>query len=162
MTKKTTLSTADIADRHRRYMALAMLTAGLMFLGKVGLYFAPESIKSYMDTFQIGMGIITVAFIVPIMVWKLSHRSSGERFVYFSEDGFAAQALVYAQKRSWAITFVLLAFLEGMAEGLTQYPSEIFLQIGLFVMLVTMSLLFLYKTRKNDGLAFEGGEATHA
>ncbi len=162
MKDKNTPTTAEIADRHRRLMALAMLAIGMMYLSKALIFLFSETPALYLDYFQGIMAGLTLALLSPILIWKVRHRSASERFVYFSKDGFAAQALMFAQKRSWAITFVLLAFLEPLGELFTKYPLEFVLQIVLAIMLCSMSLLFLYKTRSDEGLAIEGGEASHA
>ncbi len=150
-------SAAEVADRHRRYMALAMLALAVMYVTKAGVHLVSENMGEYLELFQVGMALITVAFIAPLVIWKIRHRAPSERLEYFDKDGYAAQALIFAQKRSWAITFVLLCFLEPLEQILGKYPVDFVLQLILALMLGTMSMLFLYKTRSTDGLAFEGG-----
>jgi hypothetical protein len=162
MSDKPSLTIAEIADRHRRYMAYAMLAVGTLYFSKAAVHLIPAHIAHYMDYVQVFLAAITVVLIAPIMIWKITHRSASERIVYFSKDGYAAQAFIFAQKRSWAITFVLLTLLEPLTKILANYPVEFAIQLVLAIMLITMSLLFLYKTRPDEDLAFESGEASHA
>ena len=155
-------SPAEIADRHRRYMALAMLAVSLMFLFKAAAYLVSDELAMPTDIVVVMMAVLTIALIAPIMIWKIRHRSSAERIVYFSKDGFAAQVLSYSQRISWVITFVFLIFLEGLTEILSNYPTEFVLQIVIAVLVGTKSLVYLYKTRSSGGLEFEEGEASHA
>ena len=162
MTDKPSPSTAEIADRHRRYLALAMLAVGTLYLSKAILHLISTGFEFYVDYFQVFLAGITLALIAPIMIWKFRHRSSSERIVYFSKDGFAAQALIFAQKRSWAITFVMLTLMEPMSSIFSAYPVEFSIQLVLGVMLCSMSILYLYKTRPDERYELEGGEASHA
>jgi|GEM_PF-5429249 len=162
MEKRHQTSPAEIADRHRRFMALAMLALSFMFLSKALMHLLPEDMAISSDYFQIAAAIITVILVAPITLWKMKHRSSSERLVYFSKDGYAAQALFFAQKMSWAVTFILLICLESLNSVLSRYPTEFALQLLLAVMLASMSLIFLFKTRNNDGLEFGGGATSHA
>lgn len=151
------LSSAEIADRHRQYMAFAMLCVAAMFLTKALIHLVGAEIEMVLDIIQVALALLAVGLLVPIFVWKARHSSRSERLEYFSTDGFAAQALMFAQKRSWAITFILMVMLESLNNTLSRFPYEFSIQIVITVMLASMSLLFLYKTRSEGGLAMDGG-----
>ncbi len=143
-------------------MAFGVLAVSFMFLAKAVENLVQSSAGLYVDAFQITMAVTTIGLFVPILIWKARHRSAGERLVYFSEDGYGAQALIFAQKKSWVLTCAFLVVVESITHRLTDVPSEVLLQLVIAVMLGTMSVLFLYKTRSDGDLEFEGGDASHA
>lgn len=158
MTKKTTASIADIADRHRQYMAFGMFAVGLIYLIKAVELIAPAEMELPLEVILVTLAILTIALIAPMFVWKFRLRTAGERIVYFSKDGYAAQALEAAKQVSWVTTFLILALVESMDRLRAVVPEQFFIKIILAIMLCTMSCVFLYKTRSEGSSEFEDGD----
>lgn len=143
------LSTPDIADRHRRHMALAMLTAGLAWAaGAVEPLTGPETAR-LIEMVQIVMAALTFLLLGPMIVWKLRNRDRDLRHLYHSEDGYVAQTLGRAKNASWVATFVLIAFLSPVAGRFEAVPAEFFLKLTMSGMLVVFAGAFLFLNR-ND------------
>lgn len=149
MTKKYA-PVADVADRHKQYMAFGLLAAGIIYLVRAFEQIAPAGMVQAFEILQVTLAILTILCIAPMFIWKIRHRTAGEKIVYFSKDGYAAQALETAQRVSWVITFLVLAFLESMDQLRGEFPEDFFLQIVLAILLCTMSIVFLYKIWSED------------
>lgn len=147
MSTSQTVSTADTADRHRQFFALAMLSAGLIYLVKALEVIITGSAVAVLDYGIIALALCTVGFLIPAVITKL-RLPSDQKLVYFSEDGYAAEQLRKSFKASWAASFLSLAALETvLPDFLAHLPAEVFIQIGLFVMLSVMSVTFLILNR---------------
>jgi hypothetical protein len=143
MSSSNTLSTADMADRHRQLFALAMLGASLIYLGKAAEHLAPEAMADYLDYATVGLALLVVGSLLPAFVAKF-RLPSDQKLVYFSESGYVAQLLRRAFKASWAATFISFVGLEFVArDNLVDLPAVFFIQAGLFIMLSVMSVTFL-------------------
>jgi hypothetical protein len=135
--------TADVADRHRQYFAVALLGVGLINLMRALETITPPSAASLFDYALIALGVITIGSLLPSVVAKF-RLSRGEKIAYFSEDGYVAQLLRRSFRVSWATTFLSLIALEWVARDLpTELPGAFFIQIGLFIMPASMSITFL-------------------
>lgn len=143
MSSTNTVSTADLADRHRQYFALAMLGAGLIYLAKAAEHVASGALAQYLDYAIATAAVLVVGSLLPPFIAKL-RLPAGQKMVYFSEDGYVAQLLRRAFKASWATTFIGLVGLEiVLGEVTTDLPPVFFIQVGLFIMLSVMSVTFL-------------------
>lgn len=143
MRTSNTTSTADVADRHRQYFAVALLGVGLIYLMRALETVTPPSAASLLDYALIALVVMTVGSLLPSMVAKF-RLSRDEKITYFSEDGYVAQLLRRSFKASWATTFLSLIVLEWVARDLTgELPGTFFIQIGLFIMPASMSITFL-------------------
>ncbi len=163
MKNKKTQTPADVADRHRQFMAFGMLAVGLIYLSKMTEHLIDSSaVQQYLEIFQVAMALTSLGFFSPALFWKFRHRSTGERYIYFSKDGFAAEALNTAQRASFVLSFLMLAFLESSGKLLNMFPSKFFLELTLATLLITMSVVYLIKTWPENGFELEEGNASHA
>ncbi len=143
MSTSHTESTADMADRHRQFFALAMLGAGLIYLVKAIESMVPAPADTYLDYATMGLALCTIGILLPAFIAK-SRLPRGERLVYFSEDGYAAQLLRRSFKISWSVTFISFVVLEVVARKIGDgLPGTFHIQTGLFIMLGTLSVSFL-------------------
>jgi len=143
MSTTQNVSTADLADRHRQFFALAMLGTGLIYLAKAAEHVAAGALAAYLDYVIVALAVIVVGSLLPAFVAKF-RLPAGQKMVYFSEDGYVAQLLRRAFKASWATTFIGLVVLEVvLREVATELPAVFFIQVGLFTMLSVMSGTFL-------------------
>ncbi len=144
-------SPADIADRHRRYVALAMLAAAAMSLANAAERLVQPDLVAVTAWVQAAMVVAIVGALIPLGLWKLRNRDADLRYLYMSEDGFVAQSLQRAKSISWVTTFVFLSGLATVAERLDSVPSEVFTYLTTTVMLGVFSGAFLFLDR-------DGGE----
>jgi len=143
MSSSNTFSPADMADRHRQLFALAMLGAGLIYLGKAVEHLVSEAMADVLDYAMVGLALLVVARLLPAFVAKFRLRGD-QKLVYFSESGYVAQLLMRAFKASWATTFISFVVLEFVArDNSGDLPAVFFIQAGLFIMLSVMSVTFL-------------------
>lgn len=143
MSPSNTVSTADVADRHRQYFALALLGAGLIYLVKAIEHLATGVMATYLDHVTIVLAVLVIGSLLPAIVIKF-RLGADQKMVYFSEDGYVAQLLRRAFKASWATTFISLVVLEFIARDVTtNLPAVFFIQVALFIMLSVMSVTFL-------------------
>ena len=147
MSTTSPVSTADIADRHRQFFALSMLSAGLIYLVKALEVLITGAAVDVLDYGIIALAICTVGLLIPAIITKI-RLPSDQRLVYFNEDGYAAEQLRKSFKTSWAATLLSLVALDTvLPDFLAHLPAAFFIQIGLFVMLSVMSVTFLILNR---------------
>ncbi len=143
MSSSNTVSTADLADRHRQFFALALLGVGLIYLAKAAEQVATGALAEYLDHTILVLAALVILSMMPAVIAKL-RLPKNQKLVYYSEDGYVAQLLRRAFKASWATTFISLVVLEVVARDVdTDLPPVFFIQVGLFIMLSVMSVTFL-------------------
>ena len=147
MNSSQTTSTADLGDRHRRFMAFAMLSTALMYLLSAARRFAGPDMASFMKGAELLMILLALGFVAPIFVWKLRASASDERHLYFGLDGFVADTLARAHAVSWRSTFLLILVLAPFADNLSTLSPKVFLELVLAEMLGVFALVFLYLNR---------------
>lgn len=152
------LPPAEVADRHRRNMALALLAVSAIYGAKAAENLTGTDLKLYFEIVQIAMVVLVIGLFIPVVLWKIRHAASADLVDYFNEDGFAAHALVFAQKRSWILTFFVLTMLEALDRTLSNVPGPVLLEIVLAVMLASVSILFLFKTFTDEEVDQEAGD----
>lgn len=158
MNTSKNVSTADVADRHRQYFALAMLAAGLIYLVKAMESLVTGPATDYLEYAAVILVLFAFGVLVPACVAKF-RLPADEKIVYFRENGVAAQLLRRSFKVSWASTFISLVALEVIAgDAPVDLPADFFVQIGLFIMLAVMSITFLLLNWSVDR-DFSGDEA---
>lgn len=144
MNSITHTSTADVADRHRLYFALALLAVGLIYLGKAFEPLASEPIQGYLEYAILALAIATIAALAPSVVAKI-RLPRNQKLVYFSEDGYVADLLRSSFKISWGTTFIGLVLLEILLPNfLADYSATFLIRIALFIMLTSMSTTFIF------------------
>ena len=149
MTSRNIGSPADIGDRHRHLLALALLAIGVGFGASAVGHPAGESAEVYLDWIQVGGTAIAVLLLVPIFGWKLRNRSADLRHLYFSPEGFVAENMRKAQKASWEATFVVVILLTVLDETLARrgLPPGFYLEGIVALMTGVFSLTFLLLNR---------------
>lgn len=142
-------SPADIGDRHRHLLALALLAIGVGFGASAVGHPVDQAAEVYLDWVQIGGTAIAVLLLIPILVWKLRNRSADLRHLYFSSEGFVAETMRKAQKASWEATFVVVMLLTVLDETLARVglPPEFYLEGIVALMTGVFSLTFLILNR---------------
>lgn len=150
------LSIADTKDRHAGLAALGVLALGLKFAADAGTHFAGEEWARILGVIGTGLGVSAVILIVPIFAWKIRHRASEQRRVYFSDQGFTAVVFRKAHVASWAATVLVLLFLEVVSRDLPRLPTAFFLQSALAVMFGSLSVSFLILDREPGGSGSDG------
>lgn len=141
------LSTADLADRHRRYLAYAMLACAFMFGANAAEHVVgPEYVTVAKLTQLVMVGLMFLG-VLPTVNWKLRNRDRDLRHIYFDEDGYAARSLDRAKSASWVITFIGLVVLTPFTRELVTAPTPFFLHSTLALMVGVFSVVFLYFDR---------------
>lgn len=154
-------SPADIGDRHRHLLALALLAIGVGFGASAVGHPAGEAAEAYLDWVQVGGSVIAVLLLVPIFAWKLRNRSADMRHLYFSPEGFVAETVRRAQKASWEATFVVVVLLAVLDETLARIglPTEFYLEGVVALMTGVFGVTFLVLNRferRDDPEEMEG------
>jgi len=144
-------SAADIADRHRRYLALAMLAVALLYAANAATHLVGPEMARVLEIAQVVMAVLAAAAILPMMLWKIRNRSAGLRQLYLSEEGYVAETFHRAKNVSWVTTFILLSGLVTAASRFESVPAEFFLQVTIAAMLGVSSGAFLFLNRGDDG-----------
>lgn len=158
---RTVSSPADIGDRHRHLLALALLAIAVGFGASAVGHPLDEAAEVYLDWVQVGGSAIAVLLVVPIFTWKLRNRSADLRHLYFSPEGFVAETMRKAQKASWESTFVVVILLTVLDETLARVglPPEFYLEGIVALMTGVFGVTFLVLNRverSNDQEAMEG------
>lgn len=130
----------------------------MIYLVKAAEHFASEAMTDILDYVVVGLAVLVIASLLPAFVAKF-RLTGGQKLVYFSESGYAAQLLRRAFKASWAATFISFIVLEFVArDNPGDLPAVFFIQAGLFIMLSVMSVTFLMLNWSADRDA-AGGDA---
>lgn len=136
-------STADVADRHRLYFALAMFAVGLIYLGKAIAPWIHGPASDLLNYAVYALGISTIGVLIPSVITKI-RLPRNERIVYFSDDGYVADLVRRSFKVSWATTFITLTICEIVFDSvLSKFEALFIIRITLFIMLTVMSMTFI-------------------
>lgn len=144
----STLSPADVADRHRKYLALEMLAVALLSVANAAQRVVPPEWVATTEAVQVVCVVLVLAGLIPMVTWKLRNRDRQLRRIYFSEDGFGAQALEKARSLSWVVTFVVLALFPPFVRRFDGVPAEFFLYAVLSITSGVFGTAFLILTRE--------------
>jgi hypothetical protein len=149
MTSRDIGSPADVGDRHRHLLALALLAIGVGFGASAVGHAAGEAAELYLDWVQVGGTAIAVLLVVPIFAWKLRNRNADLRHLYFSPEGFVAETMRKAQKASWEATFVVVMLLTVLDETLARVglPPGFYLEAIVALMTGVFGVTFLVLNR---------------
>lgn len=142
---------AEVADRHASLIGIAVLLVALKFGASAALHFTDGSLARALDTAELVLALAAAALALWVLGWKALRLSPADRRAYFSEDGFAFEALRQSRIASWNITFLLLIALEIFAGNREGVPPEFFLQLALAVLLAAFGLKFFWVLRAADG-----------
>lgn len=154
------LAVPDVADRHRRYLALEMLAIAVLSLANAAQRIVPADLVRATEHVQTVMGVLVVAGLIPMALWKLRNRDAELRQLYLSEDGFVAQTLTRAQISSWVVTFVLLALMSPLSRRFETVPAAFYVYVTMAVMTGVFGGVFLFLDRAaEDGDPDEPADA---
>ena len=148
-------SVADIGDRHRRRMAWALLTAGMMFaLAAAREWVGPGATRDGLAYGVMGLLVVLVVFMAPVVVWKVRNlwgADSTSWDLYRGEDGFIADVLARAHIASWTTTLLVLVVMSAMDGVLEAAPPGFAVQAAIAVLLLSFGIAFLVLDRGEAG-----------
>lgn len=148
-------SMADMGDRHRRFMALALLSMGLMFVLQAAReWIEPGSTRDALRYGVLGFMVVALGFLAPIVVWKVRNlwgADSGAWDFYRGADGFIADVLARAHIASWTATVLFLVMMTTLDEMLESAPPAFAFQATLAVLLLSFGIAFLVLDRAESG-----------
>ncbi len=140
-------SVADVADRHRRLLAYALLALGARYAAGAAAHFVHPNLGAPLGYVADALALVAVGLIVPIVVWKMRNASTEDSHLYKNEDGFLAQTIARAQSVSWITTFLVLVLLETVDALSEAAPAGVFFDSLLAVMIFTFSGAYFYLDR---------------
>lgn len=147
MTVSQDRSVPDVADRHRRLLAWALLALGVRYAVSVAAHFVGADLVSPLGYVADAFALVAVGLIVPIFVWKMRNASQADWHLYKNEDGFVARTIARAQSASWVATFLVLVGLETVDALSDALPTATFFDLLLAVMILTFSGAYFYLDR---------------
>jgi hypothetical protein len=140
-------SAPDVADRHRRLLAYAVLAVGARYATRVAAYFVGPELASPLGFVADGFALVAVGLIVPIFIWKMRNASRADWHLYKDENGFVARNIARAQSASWVATFLVLVLLEAVGTLSETLPTALFFDALLAMMSFTFSGAYFYLDR---------------
>lgn len=140
-------SVPDVADRHRRLLAYALLAMGARYAASAAAHFVDPELGSSIGFVADAFALVAVGLIVPIFVWKMRNASRADWHLYKNEDGFVAQSIARAQSASWVVTFLVLVLLETVDTLSKTLPTALFFDVLLVMMCFTFSAAYFYLDR---------------
>lgn len=143
-------SIPDVADRHRRLLAYALLALGARYAVSACAHLVESRFDSTLGLVADGFALLAVGLIVPVFVWKARNLSREDWHLYKDADGFVAQTIARAQGVSWVVTFLVLVLLEPL-NRLSGMPTAFFFDALLAIMTFTFSGAFFVLDRAPGG-----------
>lgn len=143
-------SVPDVADRHRRLLAYALVALGTRFAVSACAQLVSSRFEVMLGIVADGFALLAVGLIVPVFVWKARNRSRKDWHLYRDADGFVAQTISRAQGVSWVVTFLVLALLEPL-NRLSGMSTAFFFDALLAIMTLTFSGAFFVLDRAPAG-----------
>lgn len=140
-------SVPDVADRHRRLLAYALLALGARYAVGVVAHFVDPAFGSSLGFVADGLALVAVGLVLPIVVWKMRNVSSADWHLYRNEDGFVAQTIARAHTASWVATFLVLVLIETVDSLSEALPAALFFDALLAMMTLTFSGAYFYLDR---------------
>lgn len=137
-------SVPDVADRHRRLIAFAVLALGVRYAVSTSTFLVDPGLASSLGLLEDAFVLLAVGLIVPVFVWKARNLSRENWHLYKDDNGFVAQTVAQAQTGSWALTFLVLILTESLDETLADLSWVFLFDLVLAVMLLSFSGIFLY------------------
>jgi len=147
MSSSRGLTVPDIADRHRRYFAFAMLFVAVAYAAMAGEELSQGDVARAAEIVSTVAAVGVLLSIAPMMLWKLRNRSSNLRDLYIDADGFVADALGRAHTFSWGVTFVFMAVVATLDETLSDVAGFTLIYISVTLMAATFGASLLWLTR---------------
>ncbi len=143
MNKQRKISPADQVDNHRRLLFLAMFLLSLIFGIKTTAYLIDEETKEVLNiTAKVLAGLFAIVLISSIYL-KLAYIPRKQRHLFNSPDSYVTQVFNQSCRNSWVLTFVLLTLISvTTSQYSSAYPTEFYLNLIMFIMLMVFSLSF--------------------
>ncbi|MEX2528278.1 MAG: hypothetical protein WEA09_11625 [Gemmatimonadota bacterium] len=132
-------SVPDIADRHRRLIAFALLALGARYAVSASVHLVDSRFESVLEMVADGFALVGVGLVVPVFIWKARNRSKEDWHLYGDPDGFVAQTITRAQSVSWVATFLVLVVLEPLNRLSEWMPTAFFFDMVLAMMILIFS-----------------------
>lgn len=155
MTSNRDLPVADVADRHRRYFAYAMLFVALVHAAEAAEELLDPDIARVARLVSIAGALGVFFFIGRVLLWKARNLSSSMRDLYLDPDGFLADALSRAHAISWGVTFLFMAMVARLDRTLSGLTGVTLVYIAVALMTATFGASFLWLARDRDGESAE-------
>lgn len=159
MAPKQERSIPDVADGHRRMIALAVLALGARYAVSAVTFLTDPGLASSLDLVGDGLALLAVGLIVPVVLWKARNLSRESWHLYKDDNGFVAQTIAQAQTGSWTLTFLVLILTQTLDETLGDLSWVFLFDLVLAVMLLSFSVIFLYLDRAPAWGSAEGDDA---
>jgi len=137
-------SIPDVADRHRRLIALAMLALGTRYALTASTFFVDPGLASTLGRLGDGFALLAVGLVIPVFLWKARNLSRERLHLYRDDDGFMARTMLQAHAGSWTLAFLVLILVELLDERSAGLPPVFLAELLLAVMLVSFAVIFLY------------------
>ncbi|MCB1024247.1 MAG: hypothetical protein KDB79_07650, partial [Acidobacteria bacterium] len=142
---------AEIADRHQQLITLALLFWALKYVASAAKVIVEGSTVFYLDLIEIVFVVLGLGIFITIIFSKFRNLSKAERRSYIDPDGYLFSIAKKAMSRSWAITFIVLAFLEPVTKHyLADLPPRFFIKAIIALLLGTFSITFFILDRKES------------
>jgi len=141
------MSIPDVADRHRRLIAYALLLLGGRYVVAAASRLADPALASILGWVEGGFAIAVIGFIAPVFIWKMRNLSSKDWHVYKGEDGVVADTIARAQSASWATLFLVLVMTEPLSRRIEGLSTGLVLEVLLATMVLSFAASFLYLDR---------------
>lgn len=143
-------SIPDVADRHRRLLAYALLALGARYGVSAAADLVGPGLASALGIVADGLALLAVGLVAVILFWKARKLSGRDWHLYRNADGFVARTIARAQSASWVATLLFLILLEPW-DGLSQRLStEFVFDASLAVMLLSFAGTYFYLDRVDD------------
>lgn len=147
---KERASVPDVADRHRRLLAYALLALGARYGVSATADLVGPGLASSLGILADGLALLAVGLVVVIFVWKARNLSGRDWHLYRNAEGFVARTIARSQSVSWIATLLFLILLEPW-DGLSERLSTAFvLDASLAVMLLSFAGTYFYLDRADD------------
>lgn len=142
---------AEIADKHQQLIIFAMFLMSLKYVASATAKVVNNNVGYYLDILEIAFVVLAVGIIVPIIAWKFLKLTKEERKVYVDPDGYLFSIGKKAMSKSWAMTFIALAFIGPLSTKLlANFSTHFFIEAILAFMLGSFSIIFFILDRKSD------------
>lgn len=121
MSKKDTLSLAELAEKHWRFHAISALTGGFMFTVLTAEHFLPIG-----DMVVVPLVLTSALFMIGLKFYMLggSSKAGNARLDIWNMEGFVSKEAGKAYKLAWNVTVVVLAMVSVIDSVAAIVPVE--------------------------------------
>ena len=160
MSSKQTISAAEVIDRLRWLMFLAMLLMSAVYALETIMFLVDAQTASYLDMVALGISVSLIVIVLYIIYQKRAKLSRDDKHLSTSSDSYTMQILRRACVHSWAATFILQIILTRLTDdGATILPTEFYLKLTMFCMLAVFSISYFVLIRADEDEFADTGES---